>query len=147
MIVDKMNNISFYKGLLPNLENGLKAIETMGKPELGRYEFDGGYFMVQKGTTNPLENGNFEVHRKYIDVQIILEGSEEMAWNNLGDLTPAIAYNPENDAEFLSGKFDHVMEITAGMFYAVFPEDGHKPGSHTGTPHDYLKIVMKLPVA
>lgn len=147
MIIDKLNNIRFYAGLLPYLENGLKAIEAMEKPEVGRYEFEGGYFMVQKGTTNPLENGNFEVHRKYIDVQIILEGSEEMAWNTLADLTPAIAYNPETDAEFLSGKFDHVMEITTGMFYAVFPEDGHKPGSHTEKAHDYTKIVIKLPVA
>lgn len=145
MIIDKFENIRFYEKLLPNLENGLKAVEALEKLENGRYEFEGGFFMVQEGDTVPMESGNFEVHRKYIDVQILLEGSEELGWNYLNDLTTAIPYDGDKDAGFLSGAFDHTMKISAGMFYAAFPTDGHKPSSHTQKGQRYKKIVMKLP--
>lgn len=146
MIIDKFENIRFYEKMLPNLENGLKAVEALEKMENGRYEFDGGFFMVQEGDTVPMEGGNFEVHRKYIDVQIILEGCEELGWNHLNDLSTVVPYDARKDAEFLSGTFEHVMKITEGMFYAAFPADGHKPSSHTAEGHRYKKIVMKLPV-
>lgn len=146
MIIDKMESIRLYAALLPNLENGLKAVEALETPEVGRYEFDGGYFMIQEGATHPLEEGNFEVHRNYIDVQIILEGSEEVGWQHLSDLNTAIPYNPDKDAEFLSGSAEHMMKISAGMFWVGFPQDGHKPCCHTKQQQSYKKIVMKLPV-
>lgn len=147
MIIDKLDNICMYSGLLNNLENGLQAVEALGAPETGRYEFDGGFFMVQKGSTKPMEEGTFEAHRKYVDIQIILEGSEEVAWQDITDLTTAIEYNPEKDAERLNGSFEHVMKITEGMFYIAFPHDGHKAVSHTKDQQTFTKIVMKLPVA
>lgn len=146
MIIDKFENIRFYGSMLKYLENGLEAVDALKSREPGRYEFEGGYFMVQKGTTKPMEEGSFETHRKYIDVQIILEGSEEIAWKEITDLTPVAEYNPKKDVERLQGSYDHVIKITEGMFYAVFPHDGHKPVSHTETPQEYTKIVMKLPV-
>ena len=146
MIIDKMENIRFYGGLLKNLETGLKAVDGLEKMELGTYQFDGGYFMVQEGVTRPLTEGTFEAHRKYVDVQIILEGSEEVAWAQTGDLKTVTPYNEQKDVEFLEGSFDHVMKISAGMFYIVFPHDAHKPVSHTASQQSFRKIVMKLPV-
>lgn len=151
MIIDSMEHIFLYEPLLKNLKNGMEAVKALGAvnapeaAETGRYEFDGGYFMVQRGVTKPLEEGTFEAHRKYIDVQILLEGSEEIAWADLKDLTTVIEYNPEKDAERLTGSFEHVMKITRGMFYAAFPHDGHKPVSHTKEQQGFTKIVMKLP--
>ena len=146
MIIDKMESIRLYADLLPNLENGLKAVDALETYEVGRCEFEGGYFMVQEGTTHPLEEGNFEVHRNYIDVQIILEGSEEVGWQHLSNLISEIPYSPEKDAEFLKGNPDHVMKISAGMFWVGFTQDGHKPCCHTKEQQNYKKIVMKLPV-
>lgn len=146
MIIDHIDNIMFYESLLPNLAAGMKAIEALESREVGRYEFEGGYFMIQQGVTKPLEEGTFEAHRKYIDVQIILDGAEELAWDKLENLTTVIPYNPEKDAERLDGAKDHVMLISKGMFYAAYPHDGHKPVSHTTEQHSFLKVVLKLPV-
>ena len=147
MIVDNLDNIMFYHSMVPHLAAGMAAMEALGgNPEVGRYEFDGGYFMVQKGSTRPMTEGTFEAHRKYVDVQIIVEGSEEVAWADLRDLHTEIPYDPEKDAERLSGSPDHVMKMSAGMFYMAFPHDGHKPVSHTKEQQAYTKIVMKLPV-
>ncbi len=147
MIIDKLENIRFYEAMLPDLETGLAKIAELGEsPELGRYEFDGGYLLVQSGETTPMEEGTFEAHRRYIDVQILRGGAEEMAWKPLSELTTEVPYDEIKDAERLNGTRENHMLISAGMFYAAFPSDGHKPGAHTDTPHKYDKIVMKLPV-
>lgn len=147
MIVDNIDNIMFYHSMVRHLAAGMTAVEALGgNLEVGRYEFDGGYFMVQKGSTRPMTEGTFEAHRKYVDVQIIVEGSEEVAWADLRDLHTEIPYDTEKDAERLSGSLEHVMKMSAGMFYMAFPHDGHKPVSHTKEQQSYTKIVMKLPV-
>lgn len=147
MIVDAIKNIMFYEKMAPNLAAGVAKMNELGPDaEVGRYEFEGGYLLVQVGETKPMEEGTFEAHRKYIDVQILLEGSEEMAWAPTDELTTAIEYNPEKDAERLDGPKEHTMKISAGMFYIAYPADGHKPISHTTEKQSYKKIVMKLPV-
>lgn len=147
MIVDKLSNIHFYKSIIKNLDNGLAAIQSQKElMEVGRYEFEGGFFMVQKGETKPMQEGLFEAHRKYIDVQIVLQGSEEVAWSEMGDLTTEVAYNEDKDVEYLVGETTCHMLITEGMFYIAYPHDGHRPIRHTERQQSYTKIVIKLPV-
>lgn len=146
MIIDKLDNIMMYEPLLKNLAAGMKAVEELESLELGKYFFEGGYLMVQKGETKPMEEGTFEAHREYIDVQMIMEGSEEIAWADIKDLEVQTPYDPEKDAERFNGDRKHHILVTKGMFYAAFPHDGHKPVSHTEKQQQYTKIVMKLPV-
>ena len=102
--------------------------------------------MVQKGITRPILEGTFEAHRKYIDVQMILDGSEEVVWENIRNLETTVPYNAEKDVQRLTGNREHVIKITKGMFYAAFPHDGHQPVAHTGEVQSFRKIVLKLPV-
>jgi YhcH/YjgK/YiaL family protein len=146
MIIDKLDHIMFYEPLLKNLGAGLEAIKNLESHEVGKYNFEGGFFMVQEGETKPMEEGTFEAHRSYIDVQIILEGSEEIAWADITDLQTQTPYDPQKDAEHFNGEKSHHILISEGMFYAAFPHDGHKPVSHTKKKLQFKKIVMKLPV-
>ncbi len=146
MIVDKLANLAFYKPMIRNLDKGIEAVRKQEKMEVGRYEFDGGYFMIQKGMTQPMEEGTFEAHKKYVDIQILMEGSEEVAWAELSDLKEETAYNEEKDAARYTGEASHIFHVTAGMCYVAFPHDGHKPVRHIKEQQSYTKIVMKLPV-
>lgn len=146
MIIDKFDNIRFYNCLLNNLDSGLEAVSALRDPEVGRYEFDGGFFLVQKGETKPMEEGTFEAHRKYVDVQIVLEGSEEIAWADLDDLKEDGEYDEAKDKAAYNGLEENTMKISAGMCYIAFPHDGHKAIRHTKEQQSYTKIVMKLPV-
>jgi len=146
MIIDMFSNLFFYKSMIKNLEKGIEAIKKQEKMEVGRYEFDGGFFMIQKGFTKPMEEGTFEAHRKYVDIQIVVEGSEDVAWRNLSDLMEETAYNEEKDAARFTGVTDHTIHVTAGMCYIAFPQDGHKPVRHVQNQQSYTKIVMKLPI-
>ncbi len=130
MIVDKIDNILFYKPMVNNLEAGINAINEVDNLEEGKYTFEGGYFMIQKGHTKPMEEGTFEAHRKYVDVQIVIEGSEEIAWADISELNTVNEYDSIKDAERLDGDKSHNMLISKGMFYIAFPHDGHKPVSH-----------------
>ena len=146
MIIDHIDNIMNYETLLPDIKNGMAFLHSLTKFDTGRYEFEGGYLMIQKGVTKPVVEKTFEAHQKYIDVQILLDGSEEVAWEDIRKLTAVTLYDAEKDVQRFNGSRDHVMKITTGMFYAAFPQDGHQPNSHTEAEQNYTKIVMKLPV-
>lgn len=147
MIIDAYSNIEKYEAVLPHLQEGLKAIDAVKEPVLNEhYPFDGGWFMVQEGMTKPLETGDFEAHRKYIDVQILLQGKEEIAWENIEYLNTVISYDEKTDKEKLSGEKEHHILISRGMFWAAFPWDGHKAVSHVERPYTFRKIVLKLEV-
>ncbi|NDL66655.1 YhcH/YjgK/YiaL family protein [Anaerotalea alkaliphila] len=146
MIIDDVKNIAYYDRLLP----GLKACyETVSKMlpglEEGRYEFEGGFFMIQQGMTKPMEEGDFETHDRHVDVQIMLDGSETLAWAEREGLEEVIGYNAQKDATYYAGAADHSIQIDAGMFYVAFPHDGHKAVRHSAKPTKYRKIVLKLP--
>lgn len=148
MIIDDFKHIELYTSMLPNLKQGLAAIreeQEKGCLQEGTYSFDGGFFKVQKGVTRAFTEGTFEAHKKYIDVQILLEGSEEIAWKELGELTEAIPYDDSKDAARYNGTFEHSILITKGMFWAAFPHDGHKAISHSAEQHNFTKIILKLP--
>ena len=102
--------------------------------------------MIQKGTTQSMEEGTFEAHRIYMDIQILVEGSEAVAWAKLSDLKEEIAYNEEKDAARYTGENNHTIHVTAGMCYVAYPHDGHKPVRHVDQQQSYTKIVMKLPL-
>ena len=78
MIIDRIKNIEYYETILPGLKNGLNTLRQLPSQEVGRYEFEGGFLMIQEGTTKPMSEGTFEAHRKYVDVQIMLQGCEEL---------------------------------------------------------------------
>lgn len=146
MIIDKVENIRFYSPLLNNLDNALKAVSALEHLEPGKYAFDGGgYFMVQKGETKPMDEGDYEAHKKYVDVQLVVEGSEEIAWADVSDLKE-VSYDEDKDKMALSGGTEHRMNIGSGMCWIAFPHDGHKAIRHSGEKQSYTKIVIKLPV-
>ncbi|MBR0577468.1 YhcH/YjgK/YiaL family protein [Proteiniclasticum sp. BAD-10] len=147
MIIDKLQNIEKYEMLLPELALALEAMKPqLEQMEVGNYTFGNGYFMVQKGEAKPLDVGIFEAHRKFIDIQIVIQGSELLSWNELEDLTLVTPYHDAHDVAFYEGKEEHQMLITPGMFYAVFPTDGHKSVRTLEGIEHFAKIVVKLPV-
>ena len=148
MIIDKLENIQFYAPILPNLKEGIKAISDLKKKGAfapGRYDFEGGFFKVENGSTKLFTEGTYEAHKQYIDVQIIEDGSEEIAWDTLESLTETVPYSEEKDAARYTGDFSHQIQITKGMFWAAFPWDGHRPGAHSKEEQNYTKIILKLP--
>jgi biofilm protein TabA len=88
------------------------------------------------------EQARIEAHRRYIDIQIPVEGIEEMGWVDIRDCGEVVTpYNPDKDVEFYVGPVSTWFAVAPGQFAIFFPEDVHQPGVGQGT---LKKIVVKV---
>lgn len=142
MILDKLGNENRYFPLNPHVETAFAFLSTLTEVPPGRYEFSGGFALVQEGTTKPQEEGRFETHEKFLDIQVMLEGGEWMEWADASDLPLMVPYNAEKDIAWYGGSTAPIA-INPNMFYIVFPEDAHKPCLQGSIPNVYRKVVLK----
>ncbi|MMZ63273.1 hypothetical protein D1872_255180 [compost metagenome] len=77
---------------------------------------------------------------------MVLKGSEYVALEDLSNLSVAIPYSEDRDVEKYAGATQHVMKITEGMAYVLFPWDAHKAIFHMDQPLAFTKAVIKLEV-
>ncbi|MDD5598954.1 MAG: YhcH/YjgK/YiaL family protein [Victivallaceae bacterium] len=126
----------FVASLKPDCENG--RYEIMG---------DESFALVQSYDTREIAQGKLEAHRKFIDIQTLLSGSERMFYGVPGILELSDEYNPDNDAAFYKYDAGKTLEyvLTPGVFTIFFPEEGHMPGISlkSGTV-PVKKVVIKI---
>ncbi|PAF34330.1 YhcH/YjgK/YiaL family protein, partial [Terribacillus saccharophilus] len=111
-----------------------------------RFDFDGGYLFFQEGTTTHIDKGTFEAHRNYIDIQIVMDGSEYVAWAPTAQLVVDVEYNAEKDVVRLEGSPKATMKINKGMAYICLPHDGHKALKYIDKATTYKKAVIKIEI-
>ena len=147
MIVDRLKNAHLYQGLGPNLTTAFDYLAThdFAAMESGRYDLDGDrvYALVQRYDTKPREQGVWEAHRRYIDVQFVASGIETLGWTNLVNLKVTQPYAEAKDVVLLAGSGDFVT-AQAGDFLVFFPDDAHMPCLVHERPEPVLKVVVKV---
>jgi YhcH/YjgK/YiaL family protein len=151
MIADVLKNRQIYSAISPRIRTALEYIAktdfTVMDP--GRYELDGSnlFVLVQVYDSIPKEQGKWECHKNYIDIQYIAEGVEQIGCNNIDKMKVTTPYNPEKDISFLSGDGDYIT-FSKGSYGIFFPEDAHQPKiAPNNTPGAVRKIVVKIKVA
>ena len=93
------------------------------------------------------ENEKFwESHKKYLDVQIMINGTEKVAINDIRDMEVK-SFDEEKDLTILEGDkaFDIIMKT--GDVLVFFPNDVHKPElkvSENDDSGNIRKIVTKV---
>ena len=147
MILDRIENAGLYVNLHPRFARAFEHVRGLDveSAQTGRYELDETmYVMIQEYETKLKEKGFWESHRRYIDLQYVARGAEEVGYANLRDLQPG-EYNPEKDFLPHSGTGSPVI-LKSGYFMLLFPEDVHMPGLAVGEPAPLKKIVVKIAV-
>ena len=147
MILDHIKNLHNYTFLSSRL---CRALETIRDTDFSlledrTYEVDGTdlYFFIQAYPTRP-ENETPEAHRKYIDIQYMIYGTECMDVGQLEDMTQEVSANPQKDIWFYRGPTDTIT-LQPGMFAVVFPHDAHAPCISPATGSNQVrKCVFKL---
>jgi biofilm protein TabA len=85
-----------------------------------------------------------ECHRRYIDIQLVLEGIDEMGWKPVAACTdPATDYDAARDIRFFNDAPSSWIATPPGAFCLFFPDDAHAPLVSGGT---IRKVVMKIAV-
>jgi len=148
MIVDLLANSHLYVGLNPWIDRAFAYLrETdLAALEPGDYEIDGKniYARALTYTTRAPENGVWEAHRRYIDLQVMVEGAERICYAPLSRLAPG-AYDEAKDFWRLSGEGDSVT-LPNGSFMLLWPTDGHMPCLAVDKPESIKKVVVKIAV-
>ncbi len=151
MITAALTDLSLYKKLGPNLAIAIDYILGTDFSQLGpgRYEVVGEsvFAIVNEYVTKPAAECEPESHRDYIDIQVMLEGSEKFGYAPLLDNKPSTGFLPGNDVAFytLSG-LDYIT-LYPRPVYPVFPSDIHQPELFTDQPRPVKKLVMKVKVS
>lgn len=150
MILDTLDNSARYFALGERIVVALKYLRENDctKLPVGKIPIQGEqiYALVQDNTTKTRDQGVWEAHRKYIDVQFVAAGVEEMGYANIRSLTVKKPYDEQVDYALFDGSGSFVT-VPAGSFTIFFPDDGHIPGSAVdGQPAAVRKVVVKVAV-
>ena len=146
MILDRLENINYYKNLDENLTLGLEYLRDtdFSKLEMGKYEIKGDevFAILQSYDTKEEVDCKLEAHKKYVDIQYMVSGNEIMGVVPFANqkITKDL---PDNDVTFFEGKGEHVL-VNEGSFVVFFQTDVHAPGIRTKVSEKIIKVVVKV---
>jgi YhcH/YjgK/YiaL family protein len=83
-----------------------------------------------------------ESHKKYIDIQYVIQGEEMMGITTQNNQT-ILEQNLEKDYTFYEGTTS-LVRVSKGMFTIFFPDDLHQPCVQTETVLEVKKVVIKV---
>lgn len=123
-------------------------IEDLQYAKEGKHTYDNGiYYTIDNYETSTSDNKKYESHRKYIDIQIILEGSEIISVKNTNNLSVCEEYDEDKDIIFYYGDNGNNILLEKDDALILLPEDGHMPGLYANEFNNLkvLKAVIKIP--
>lgn len=130
--------------LLPQLFAYVKSHDLLHTP-MGKIVLDGDKLFINNVNPECLseEKQVLEVHRRYIDVHILLEGKERVGWRNTDDCKELA--HPYDEAGDFATFFDRpttYIDMMPNDFLIVFPEDAHAPIIGSGKIRKAIAKVM-----
>jgi biofilm protein TabA len=153
MVLDTLAQCHRYAPLHPAFA---RAFAFLNDPDLAalvsgparaeRHDIDGDRLYVSIARTDGRghDGARLEAHRRYIDIQLTIEGYEEIGWKPLGDCAqPAGAFDATKDIVFFSDRPESWVSLPAGHFAIFFPDDAHAPLGGRGT---VKKAIMKIAI-
>jgi YhcH/YjgK/YiaL family protein len=148
MIIDRIGNAALYYSVHPKFRQAFEYFHQIDPQTIpaGKYEIDGQamYVLVQEYNTKSKEQGFWEAHRRYIDLQYVVQGMEGIGYANIQDLQQG-EYDASKDFLPLHGEGD-LITVRSGNFVLLLPEDAHMPGMALGDSAPVKKIVIKISV-
>lgn len=118
----------------------------LGALEQGSYELNGKdlFVNVVEYFSKHEEDALFEAHRRYADIQYVVNGVEKIGVASLEETTDTIPYNDEKDIVFLRAPRNNYRLANAEKFFLFFPGDAHRPCVKTDKPEPIKKVVIKV---
>ena len=146
VIFDRLERAERYYHMHPAFEKAFAFLRQNALAELpiGRHEIDGDrmFCIISKGPGRSRAEAKLEAHRKYIDIQYVIAGTDEMGWRPTATCTLSdVSYDDDKDIEFFKDEPESWTGVSAGSFVIFFPEDAHAPLVGSEEIH---KAVLKI---
>ena len=148
MILDCLENAKRYASVHPGFEAAFNFLKqnSLNDFKEGKKQIDGDRLFALALTTQGKgrQDARLESHRRYIDLQYSLEGSDLIGYEVKSACTPDEKnYDAESDIEFYANSPTVWLAVPAGSFAIFFPDDVHAPLGTDGYIH---KLVIKVAV-
>lgn len=130
MVLCNIANIERYYALNPLIKAGIDYLNKNLNAPAGRYEVVGDdcFLLMVDGTKRSKSEAKLEVHDKYIDVQVVLDGHESFGYKARKDCAASSgAFDEGSDIGFFEDAPTTYIDAVAGDALIFFPEDGHAP--------------------
>ena len=136
-------------GLHPVLQQALPLAVAANPQEKtpGRYELQGDniFMNVMQFATQSPEQKKAELHREYIDIQVLLSGEERILFGMTDSARQCEEMHVEDDYQLCSQiAAEQAMVLKPGRFVIFMPGEPHKPGCVVQAPMDIKKVVIKV---
>lgn len=146
MILDKLQNASRYYSLHPLFEKAFRFLKEtdLTTIPIGQQAIEDKnlFAIISEGSGIGEEDARLEVHRKYIDIQYVISGTDHMGWKDLAQCeAPNDPYTEERDAAFFPDKTNNWFDVPAGSFTIFYPDDAH---AAMITKENVKKVVLKI---
>jgi YhcH/YjgK/YiaL family protein len=112
----------------------------------GRYNIIGEDLIaiVEQVPGKTKEMARLEAHRRYIDIQLVLDGIDEMGWKPIADChNPVGEHSEEKDIRFFTDAPASWIATPPDHFCIFFPEDAHAP---LVSNSQVRKVIFKVAV-
>ncbi len=149
MIFSALSQSARYTALHPLFHRAFDYIRDTDLYHMapGRYPILGDdlIVIVEQVAAKTREQARLEAHRKYIDIQLVLEGDEAMGWKPLADChNPVGEHSTEKDIRFFHDAPSSWVAVPPDHFCIFFPEDAHAPLLGSG---QIKKVIFKVAVS
>lgn len=149
MILDVLKNGPLYQALHEGFEEAFEFLLNTDLAALanGRHDIVPGnavFALVMGADGRGRDAVRLEAHRKAIDIQVTVSGTEVMGWLPVVSCVESEGYAPDEDLEFFRDPPANWLTVPAGSFAVFLPEDAHAPVAGTGPVR---KVVVKVAVA
>lgn len=125
MILSHLQDAQRIEGLHPRFKEVFDYLRShdLLQAECGRIELDGDNIFINNVATSckPADKQQLEVHRDYIDIQVLLEGSETIGWKPLNELEQeAKPYDAQDDIAFYADRPSAWLNLQPGQFFLKY---------------------------
>ena len=146
MVLDALSQLNRYLELHPAFPKAADAIASRVLATLGpdRYELDGPrlYLSIDETEGRGRGGARLESHRRYIDIQVTIEGQEEIGWRTESEChLPIAAFDEERDIQLYKDSPATWLAVPPGYFAIFFSHDAHAPLAGTGR---LKKAIFKI---
>jgi biofilm protein TabA len=148
MIVDSLDVWRRYAVLHRRFERALTFLVQNDLAGLapGRHPIDGDrlYVSIDHVAGRGRSGARLEAHRRYIDIQMTIDGDEQIGWTPLAHCRDGDgAFDEGRDVGFFRDTPQLWLPMPPGRFAIFFPDDAHAPLGGEGT---VKKAIAKVQI-
>lgn len=149
MIKDKLANAKTYYGLSARMQQAFEWLQNNDLANMpdGKHVINGEHLFANVQTYFTKDDAPYEGHRKYADIQYMINGREKVGVTDYLNCSTIEKYDVDKDIEFLKNNSnDYYQMLEEGEFLVFYPQDAHQPALNPDEKLNVKKVIVKVEI-